>query len=422
MKLRQTLILGALAALVGGGYYYFAVYQPALAAKRAQAGAAAPLPPVVVATVSQQAMPVQYSTIGTVQQYTTVSIKSLVDGQIFKAGFQEGQYVHRGDLLFQIDPRPFQAALQQAQANLERDKAQTVRADLDLKRYTELSKKEWSSQQQFEQARATADGAHASVLADQAAIDQAKLNIEYSQIRSPIEGRTGNMLINVGNLVKANDTAALVMINQTRPPSGWVAHPATPAPSRSAQPRRPRACEHDGRATGPSRNGASKRERARPLPRLMSISRSSLIMGVEVPLRLRRVDHGQAHRGESGANVKHARHQSHHRARVRRPCASASTCVLSWSIVEESSNPRRSTSAIWRVEDTQARLVGDGVHQLRESAAPRHLQSEVGEEQVERDGLLHHRRHGHALKPAAKYPRSRTAISTTYAGVRSRPC
>ncbi|HUI18447.1 MAG TPA: efflux RND transporter periplasmic adaptor subunit [Alphaproteobacteria bacterium] len=217
MKLRQTLILGALAALVGGGYYYFAVYQPALAAKRAQAGRAAPLPPVVVATVSQQAMPVQYSTIGTVQQYTTVSIKSLVDGQIFKAGFQEGQYVHRGDLLFQIDPRPFQAALQQAQANLERDKAQAVRADLDLKRYTELSKKEWSSQQQFEQARATADGAHASVLADQAAIDQAKLNIEYSQIRSPIEGRTGNMLINVGNLVKANDTAALVMINQTRP-------------------------------------------------------------------------------------------------------------------------------------------------------------------------------------------------------------
>src|ERR1700688_4434493 len=114
MKLRQTLVLGALAALVGGGYYYFAVYQPALAAKRAQAATAAPLPPVVVATVSQQEIPVQYGTIGTVQQYTTVAIKSLVDGQIFKAGFQEGPYVHRGDLLFQIDPRPFQAALQQA--------------------------------------------------------------------------------------------------------------------------------------------------------------------------------------------------------------------------------------------------------------------------------------------------------------------
>jgi membrane fusion protein, multidrug efflux system len=219
MKLRRILVLGAAALLVAaGGYYYFGAYRSPRSATEAQAATAGAAPaPVVVAAVAEASVPVELSTIGNVQQYTTVSVKSLVDGQIFKAGFQEGQYVHRGDLLFQIDPRPFQAALQQAQANLERDKAQAVRADLDLKRYTELSKKEWSSQQQFEQARATADSAHASVLADQAAIDQAKLNIEYSQIRSPIDGRTGNMLINVGNVVKANDTVALVMINQTRP-------------------------------------------------------------------------------------------------------------------------------------------------------------------------------------------------------------
>lgn len=219
MQLRRTLVLALMAALAGAGaYYYLGSYQGAQSAKRAQAASTAALPaPVVVAAVSQEAVPVQYSTIGSVQQFTTVSLKSLVDGQVMKAGFQEGQYVHRGDLLFQVDARPFQAALQQAQANLERDKAQAVRADLDLKRYAELAKKEWSSQQQFEQARAAADGAHASMLADQAAIDQAKLNIEYSQIRAPIDGRTGNMLINVGNLVKANDTAPLVMINQTRP-------------------------------------------------------------------------------------------------------------------------------------------------------------------------------------------------------------
>ncbi len=217
MRVRRSHVFAAMAVLLAaGGYYYFSVYLPR--AKHAQAASAATLvAPVTVAPVTEQAVPVQYNTIGTVQQFTTVSVKSLVDGQIFKAGFLEGQYVHRGDLLFQIDPRPFQAALQQAQANLERDKAQSVRADLDLKRYDELAKKDWASRQQYEQARATADSAHASVLADQAAIDQAKLNIEYSQIRSPIDGRTGNMLINVGNLVKANDTVALVMINQTRP-------------------------------------------------------------------------------------------------------------------------------------------------------------------------------------------------------------
>lgn len=219
MKLRKIFGFGVMAALLSaGGYYYFQVYTPAQAAKLATAGAnATPAAPVMVARVTKEAFPVVLGTIGNVQPFATVSVKSRVDGQIFKAGFEEGQLVRRGDLLFQIDPRPFEASLQQAEANLIRDKAQLIRANLDLKRYAELSKKDFAPQQQYEQARATAEGSEATVRADEAMIAQARLSLEYSRILSPIDGRTGNLLVNAGNLVKANDTVALVVINQTRP-------------------------------------------------------------------------------------------------------------------------------------------------------------------------------------------------------------
>lgn len=220
MRRRQLLVFGVLAAAVaGGGYYYFDVYQPARAAAQARlaaAGGTAPAP-VTVATVATESVPVRIGTIGNAQAYSTVSIKSRVDGQILAVGFKEGQLVHKGDLLFQIDPRPFEAQLDQAQANLARDKAQLVRATLDLQRYTELSQKNFASHQTYETARATAESAQATVAADQAAVDQAKLNLEYTQIRSPIDGLTGNLLINVGNIVKAEDTPALLVINQVEP-------------------------------------------------------------------------------------------------------------------------------------------------------------------------------------------------------------
>ena len=220
MKRRRLLLFGALAAAVaGGGYYYFDVYHPQRAASQApRAAAGGPAPaPVTVATVAMASVPVRISTIGNAQAYSTVSIKSRVDGQIFAVGFQEGQLVHKGDLLFQIDPRPFEAQLNQAQANLARDKAQLVRATLDLQRYTELSQRNFASHQTYETARAAAESAEATVAADQAAVDQAKLNLEYTQIRSPINGLTGNLLINVGNIVKAEDTPALLVINQVEP-------------------------------------------------------------------------------------------------------------------------------------------------------------------------------------------------------------
>ena len=220
MSKRQTLIFGLLAAAVaGGGYYYFNVFEPARAAaqaKLAAAGGTAPAP-VTVATVAKESVPVRIGTIGNAQAYSTVSVKSRVDGQIFAVGFQEGHLVHKGDLLFQIDPRLFEAQLGQAQANLARDKSQLVRANLDLQRYTELSRKDFASHQTYETARAAAESGEATVAADQAAVDQAKLNLEYTQIRSPIDGLTGNLLINAGNIVKAEDTPALVVINQVKP-------------------------------------------------------------------------------------------------------------------------------------------------------------------------------------------------------------
>lgn len=220
MRRRRLLVFGVLAAAVaGGGYYYFNVYRPALVAVQARlaaAGGTAPAP-VTVATVAKESVPVRVGTIGNAQAYSTVSIKSRVDGQIFAVGFREGQLVHKGDLLFQIDPRSFEAQLNQAQANLARDKAQLVRATLDLQRYTELSQRNFASHQTYETARATAESAQATVAADQAAVDQAKLNLEYTQIRSPIDGLTGNLLINVGNIVKAQDTPALLVINQVEP-------------------------------------------------------------------------------------------------------------------------------------------------------------------------------------------------------------
>ena len=210
---RTKLITGVvvLLALGAGVYALEGGFAPKTVA-RVQAPA-----PVMVATVAQQSVPVQFTTIGTVQPISTVSVKSRDDGQIFKVGFVEGQIVRKGDLLFQLDPRPYKATLDQAEANLVRDQASLVRADLDLKRYAALAKKDFATQQQFEQARATAESAKATIDADQAAIEQAKLNLDYSTITAPIDGRTGNLLVTEGNLVKASDNSALVVINQVTP-------------------------------------------------------------------------------------------------------------------------------------------------------------------------------------------------------------
>ena len=140
-----------------------------------------------------------------------------MDGQILEVAFREGQVVRKGDLLFTIDARPYEAAVRQAEANLARDKAQLEGARLDLKRYSQLAKTGYGAQQKFEESKTAVETLEAAVKADEAALETAKLELGFTTIRAPIDGRTGNVLLHAGNLVKANDTAALVVINQVRP-------------------------------------------------------------------------------------------------------------------------------------------------------------------------------------------------------------
>jgi multidrug efflux system membrane fusion protein len=229
--------------------------------------------PVMVGAVTQRDVPVQLRSIGNVQAYSTVSVKSLVEGEIIRIHFKEGQDVKKGDLLFSIDPRSSEAAVKQAEANLERDLAQVKQAeanlardlallkqaeanlekdvsqaknaDLDAQRYQSLFERKVVAEQQYDQFRANAEAFDATVRADKAAIDSAnasigaskdavenaqavvlaeraalesaKIQLGYCSIYSPIDGRTGNLLLQQGNIVKANDTPYLVVINQITP-------------------------------------------------------------------------------------------------------------------------------------------------------------------------------------------------------------
>jgi multidrug efflux system membrane fusion protein len=183
----------------------------------AEAQTPAPGVPVTAGTVAAQDVPVFLNGIGTVQAYNMVAIKSRVDGQIVKVDFKEGQDIKMGDPLFQIDPRPFQAALEQAQANRQKDEAQLVGAQLDLDRYEKLIGSGWQTRQSYDQQKAMVGQLQASIKGDEAQINTAKLNLSYADIRSPIDGRLGARLVDKGNLVHANDNTPLVMITEVKP-------------------------------------------------------------------------------------------------------------------------------------------------------------------------------------------------------------
>jgi len=174
--------------------------------------------PVLIAQAVMKTVPIQLHAIGTVEAYSTVSVRSQIDGKIAEIHFNEGQDVKKGDLLVTIDPRPLEAALHQAQANLARDRAQLAQAVNDEKRYSYLLAQGVGSREQSDQAHATAQALRATVMADQAAEQTAKINLGYTEIHSPIDGRTGNLMLHPGNLVKANDSAStIVVINQIKP-------------------------------------------------------------------------------------------------------------------------------------------------------------------------------------------------------------
>jgi len=177
----------------------------------------APAVPVTTAAVELKTVPVRLYAIGNVEPYTTVAVKARVDGQLVSVHFKEGDEVRQGAILFEIDARPFAASLRQAQANLLRDKALLDRANEQEKRYKDLLAKNFISPDAYEQVRTNAATAAATVAADEAAIENSKLSLEYCTIRAPVTGYVGRIQIQQGNLVKANDTNPMVTINQVVP-------------------------------------------------------------------------------------------------------------------------------------------------------------------------------------------------------------
>jgi membrane fusion protein, multidrug efflux system len=186
-------------------------------AQAASPGGGRPPAPVVVSTVEQRNVPLQIEAIGNVEAYQTVQIRSQVNGQIETIHFKEGQDVHKGQLLYSLDKRPFLATLEQAQGNLKRDEAQAANAKLQAARYSDLEKQGVISHEQADLQRTEASSNSAAVYADQAAVDAAKVQLQYTDICAPIDARTGALMMNVGNLVKANDTPFLVQLNQIEP-------------------------------------------------------------------------------------------------------------------------------------------------------------------------------------------------------------
>jgi membrane fusion protein, multidrug efflux system len=195
----------------------FTPTHPAVAADKPAAPAPAPGVPVTAGTVAAADVPVLLHAIGAVQAYNMVTIKSRVDGQIVGVDFTEGQNVKAGAPLIRIDPRPYQAALEQAEATKQKDEAQLVSVQQDLARWTELVAQGYKSKQTYDQTKAQVDTLKASIKADEAQISLARLNLGYATIRAPIDGRLGAKLVDIGNMVRATDAAGLVTVAQLQP-------------------------------------------------------------------------------------------------------------------------------------------------------------------------------------------------------------
>ncbi len=175
-----------------------------------------PLIPVVTTQSIKKDVPVQIKSIGNVEAYHSVTIKSRIEGQLLVANVKEGDEIKKGQLLFIIDPRPHEEVIKQAEANLLRDKAQLDFAKADLERYEELFKEQLISKQQFEKIRTNYESLKSVVKADEAILKNARLNLNYCYIHSPISGKIGSLLVHPGNMIKANDTQ-IATINQIMP-------------------------------------------------------------------------------------------------------------------------------------------------------------------------------------------------------------
>ncbi|MDA9426484.1 MULTISPECIES: efflux RND transporter periplasmic adaptor subunit [Bradyrhizobium] len=227
MKRNLTIALVAFAAiLIGGGHWFFG-------SDRKPAVAAAPVPaavPVVAATVTGRDVPIYLRGIGTVIAYNTDVVRSQIQGQIVKIAFTEGQAVKAGDLLAQIDPRPYEAQIEQLTANRDRDQAQLTNAEANLSRYNQLGDKGYATPQLIETQTAQVAQLKAAVKADQAQIDQANVQLSYTRLTSAIPGITGVRQIDVGNVIHPTDPNGLVVVTQIEPISLLFTLPQTDLP------------------------------------------------------------------------------------------------------------------------------------------------------------------------------------------------
>jgi membrane fusion protein, multidrug efflux system len=211
---RRTVMLFVGAVLLGA-LILRASWSPAAAPASAPSTSAAV--PIATATTSRTDVPVRLGALGSVTAFNTVTVRPRVDGQLMRVLFREGQFVKRGELLAEIDPRPFEVQLEQAQGQLARDQAQLANARVDLTRYQTLLSQDSIAQQNVAAQASTVAQLEAALKVDQAAIDSARLNLTYSRITAPISGRVGLRLVDEGNVVSASATTGIVVITQVEP-------------------------------------------------------------------------------------------------------------------------------------------------------------------------------------------------------------
>src|ERR1700738_1645639 len=228
--MKKKVVVPALltAVLAAGGLLYFMHIHPL--EKVVAAPAPPPAVPIVAGTVAQHDVPIYLSGVGTVIAYNTDIVRAQIQGQIISINFTEGQTVHAGDLLAQIDPRPYQALIEQYTGNLERDQAQLKNAQANLTRYSQLGDKGWATPQLIETQQAQVGELQAAIKADNALIDAAKVQLSYTRLTSPIDGVVGIRQIDVGNIISPSNTNGLVVVTQLHPISLTSALPETSLP------------------------------------------------------------------------------------------------------------------------------------------------------------------------------------------------
>src|ERR1700738_4206700 len=227
MKKKVVVPATLLTAVLAAGGLWYLMHHPL---EKVDATPAPPTAPIVAGTVAQHDVPIYLTGVGTVIAYNTDVVRAQIQGQIISINFTEGQTVHAGDLLAQIDPRPYQALIDQYTGNLERDQAQLKNAQANLTRYTTLGDKGWATPQLIETQQAQVGELQAAIKADNALIDAAKVQLSYTHLTSPIDGVVGIRQIDVGNIISPSNTNGLVVVTQLHPISLIFTLPETSLP------------------------------------------------------------------------------------------------------------------------------------------------------------------------------------------------